>query len=334
MLLALEGGRGWSHLSGSFSRKTVKGAQYAYFQYSDPGGSKRQFSIGRCTPALDDIIREYGRERQELEGDLARIGRLSGLLRSAGMAMTPHAPARVLRGLADAGVFSIGGIVCGSYAFQVMGNMLGVRWPQAAWRTTDVDIAGHLKVAVPVVEADIPRALESLQMGFIPVPKLDPRQPSTSFRVRGETLRVDLITPGRKSDEAPVFIPRFKAAAAPLPYLGLVMQDPQPALVVDGGTSTLVVVPDPARFALHKLLVSQLRSVRHQTKSGKDLHQAALVLEALGQDRPDDLRGAAKAFLAAGLTVSRKLARGMAKAVERWPESEVGAQVVRSVVQE
>ena len=317
LLIALEGEREWSHLSGSFSTKTVKGADYVYFQYSDPGGVKRQFSLGRRTPELDTVVADYGRRRDLLESDLTQASRLAGLLRSAGLSTTPHGPSRVLRALADAGVFRLGGVLVGSYAFQAIGNLLGVRWPEASWRTQDVDIATHLRLAVPQLEADVPKALESLQMGFVPVPQLDHRLASTAFRVRGIQLRVDLITPGSERDQEPIFIPRFKAAAAPIKYLTLVMREAQPALVVDGGI-TLIVVPTPARFALHKLIVSQRRSVIQQTKSGKDIHQAALLLEALAEDRPTDLEVTAHAFAESGPAVTRKIERGLAAATRAW----------------
>ena len=38
-----------------------------------------------------------------------------------------------MRALADAGVFRLGGILVGSYAFQILGNLLGVAWPM--WST-------------------------------------------------------------------------------------------------------------------------------------------------------------------------------------------------------
>jgi hypothetical protein len=171
-------------------------------------------------------------------------------------------------------------------------------------------------------------------MGFVPVPQLDAKQASTSFRVRGKSLRVDLITPGGERDVDPVFIPRFRAAAAPIKFLSLVMRDAQPVAVVDGATASLVVAPSPARFALHKLLVSQTRSVIQQTKGGKDLHQAALLLETLAEDRPDDLELAARSFVDSGPTVTRKVMRGLQASVKRWPEAEPGAAIVRSVLSE
>ena len=333
-LLAQAGERSWSHLSGSFASKLIKGAEYVYFQYSDPGGAKRQFSIGRRDAALDAIVANYGEQREHHETDLTQTARLAGLLRSAGLALVPHGPARVIRALADAGVFGVGGVLVGSYAFQVLGNLLGLQWPSAAWRTQDVDIAGHILVAVPALEADVPKALESLQMGFVPVPQLDSKQPSTSFRVRGKQLRVDLITPGSDRDVNPVIIPRFNAAAAPIKFLSLVMREAQPAVAVEGTTATLVVVPTPARFALHKLLVSQTRSVIQQTKGGKDLHQAALLLEALAEDRPQDLELAASAFAKSGPAVTHKVIRGLNAAINRWPEAETGAAIVRPLLEE
>lgn len=220
----------------------------------------------------------------------------------------------------------------GSYAFQVLGNLLGLLWPSAAWRTQDVDIAGQVQIAIPELDLDVPKALDSLGMGFVPVPQLDPRHSSTSFRVRGERLQVDLITPGRETDTKPVYIPRFRAAAAPIKYLTLAMREAQPALVIEATTATLVMVPSPARFALHKLLVSQTRSVIQQTKSGKDQHQAALLLEGLAEDRPEDLESAAAAFAESGPAVTRKVLRGIEAAIKAWPSAEQGAAIVRSAL--
>lgn len=332
LLLLRERDRDWSHLSGSFANKRVKGREYVYFQYSDPGGTRRQFSVGRRSEAIDAIVAEYRLGRARQSADLEQISRLSGLLRAAGVAMTPHAPARVIRALAEAGLFVLGGVLVGSYAFQVLGNLLGFSWPNAAWRTQDIDIAAQLLVAVPALEADVPKALEALQMGFVPVPQLDVKQPSTSFRVRGKPLSVDLITPGGERDVEPIFIPRFQAAAAPIKFLSLVMREAQPASVVDGSTASLVVVPSPARFALHKLLLSQSRSVIQQTKGGKDLHQAALLLETLAEDRPDDLESAALSFAESGPAVTRKVTRALRAAVKRWPDAEPGAAIVRAVL--
>ena len=59
--------------------------------------------------------------------------------------------------------------------------------------------------------------------------------------------------------------------------------------VVNGG-GVLVNVPDPARFALHKLIVAGERDAFMHTKREKDLHQAAQLLALLVQERPGDVR--------------------------------------------
>jgi hypothetical protein len=100
-----------------------------------------------------------------------------------------------------------------------------------------------------------------------------------------------------------------------------------------GANTTLVMVPSPARYALHKLLVSQTRSVTQQTKSGKDLHQAALLLEALAEDRPEDLEIAAAAFAESGPAVAKKALRGLAAAIRRWPECATARELLQPVLE-
>src|SRR5689334_910941 len=80
LLVALDQERNWSHLAGSFSTKTVAGGTYVYFQYSDPGGKKRQMSLGPQTKAIAAIISEQREQRRAHEADLAAIERLANLL--------------------------------------------------------------------------------------------------------------------------------------------------------------------------------------------------------------------------------------------------------------
>jgi hypothetical protein len=46
-MLAQEAGRSIGDVEGCFTTKNIKGEQYVYFQYSDPGGRKRQTYIGK-----------------------------------------------------------------------------------------------------------------------------------------------------------------------------------------------------------------------------------------------------------------------------------------------
>ena len=137
---------------------------------------------------------------------------------------------------------------------------------------------------------DVPKALEGLQMGFLPVPSMNPKDPATSFKVRGHPLRVDLLTPEKKPGQVrPFYIRRFQVAAQPLRFLDYLISHPVKGAVVDGG-GILVNVPQPARFALHKLIISGEREVTAHSKVQKDLFQAAQLLTVLLEERPGDLQ--------------------------------------------
>jgi hypothetical protein len=300
---------------GAFTTKQVKGETYLYFQASQPGGSTRQYYLGRKTPTLDRIVRGLEKRTVDAAADLARARRLVAQLRLGGANQTDSASARVIKGLAEAGVFDVGGVLVGTHAFVTLGNLLGVRWTSGSLRTQDVDIAGSreadIDVAVPDIEADVPTALESLKMGFLPVPQLDPKEPSTSFKVRGQALRVDLLCPLRDAVDNPVFLRRFKAAAQPLAFLDFVMEAPERAVVLDGDGS-LVNVPTPARFGLHKLAVSQLRPATFQSKAAKDIQQAGEVLKQVLENRPGDLELAWDAVDRRGARLKKAIERGLA----------------------
>ncbi len=288
-LVADDAQRAIGRTGGAFVRKAIKGQDYYYYQYTEPGAVVQRY-VGRRTPALERVVARFEEGRSRAAAEHAETARLCALLRAGG-ALTTDAPStRVLAALADAAVFRLGGVLVGTHAFVALGNLLAVRWRLAGLRTEDVDIAGErsLAVAVPALRADVPAVLDSLEMGFFPVPGLSPHEPSTSFKVRGRALRVDLLTPQIRREERPVPIPRFAAAAQPLPYLQYLIEEPQPAAIVAGG-GVLVNVPPPARFALHKLVVSRARSASMQAKSDKDLHQAAELIRVLAEDRPGDL---------------------------------------------
>lgn len=291
-LSSLEAERTIGHVPGSFVTKIIKGDTYYYFQYSDPGGIKRQLYIGRKDRFLDEVVKQYQEGRQVFSEEEIGIHRLCSLLRLGGALLTDPASARVLKALSDGGVFHLGAVLVGTHAFLVFGNLLGIRWTGGLLRTQDIDIAAEatVSIAIPDIRADIPGVLEGLKMGFLPVPQLDPRKPSTSFKVRGKGLRVDLLTPLRgKRPQGPIVIPRLNAVAQPLPFLDFLITRPVRGAIIDGG-GILVNIPDPARMAFHKLIISGERVTIMHTKREKDLRQAAQTFSILIEERPGDIR--------------------------------------------
>ena len=313
-LRALEAARSFASLSGAFAKKQVRDGDYWYFKTSEGSAGQREYFIGPDDRATRAVMKNYAAGRAEAEAALAQVERLCAMLRQGGAMLTDTPSARVIAGLASAGVFRVGAVLVGTHAFIALGNLLGVRW-ESALRTQDIDLAASrvLHVIVPQTEADLPKALDALNMGFLPVPGLNPKSPETSFKVRGKALRVDLLTPARGArDGKPVSIPRLKAAAQPLELLDYLLEAPVPVPLVNGG-ATLVNVPDPARFALHKLMVSGRRQVFEQTKAGKDRQQAAEIIAALYEDRRGDLGLAVKALNKRPAAWRTRLKRELAK---------------------
>lgn len=282
---------------GSFVSKRVKGNRYWYLQRSE-GGEKAQIYLGPDSPALRDWIERVGAARKELEPDRERRRELVRMLRTAG-AMTPDASTgRVIQVLSERGLFRSGAVLIGTHAFGQYGNMLGIRLADRSVRTADIDILHDHEIALaldPSAERlDLPEVLREADPDFLAVPPLDRGDASTSFKVRGRELRVDFLTAGSGADGA-VRIPKLGIAARPLEHLGYLLRDVTQAVVLyDDGV--LVNLPDPARFALHKLWLASDRPAALQTKARKDRLQGLTLADVLAQDRPGDLTAAWEAL--------------------------------------
>jgi hypothetical protein len=290
---AREAGRSIANLSGFFTQKAVRDCQYWYFKISIPGQGQHEYYLGAETPALRRLIDAHREGRSAGELEEADITRLCAMLRAAGANCVDSTAARILKALADSGVFRLGGVLVGTYAFLVLGNVLGVRWGAVA-RTEDIDIAAGtgLSIALPPLQANLPSLLEGLEMGFLPVPALDPREPATSYKVRGKNFRVDFLTPAiGKQRTKPVLIQRLGMSATPLEMLDFLIEAPLATVAVNGG-GTYVNVPDAARFALHKLAIADRRPLGQQSKAAKDREQAILLLNQLAIDRVGDIEQA------------------------------------------
>ncbi len=188
----------------------------------------------------------------------------------------------------------LGGVLIGTPAFAAYGNLLGIRFAGSSLRTQDVDIDQDPVVAVALLgdaePSNVGEVLKTTRPPFLPIPALDPRKPSTSFSVRGKEMRVDFLTPMRgRLSEDPVYLPLFKVAAQPLRLLDYLIENPVQTTIFDRRQAVLVHLPDPARFAWHKLWVAQERAASFQNKARKDLLQASQLFEILLEDRPGDL---------------------------------------------
>ena len=283
-----------------FTRK-VKGKDYWYVQHT-VGSSKRSRYIGPDREEIRQRVAQCRRKQDETKLLAPKLNRLVATCAATGLHTLTAAEARVYEVLAQSGVFEAGAVIVGTHAFLHIGNMLCVQWEQPVQRTDDLDIARQQTIAVasPPVEADIRETLLKADKGIFAVPALDPREPSTRFRYRNQELTVSMLTPmrGRPSSN-PVLLTGLNAAAKPIRFLDYLIDDNQLA-AVPAGSGILIRVPHPARFALHKLAVSQRRPAAFAAKSRRDLAQAAAVLDVLKGLRPGDIDLAADAALQMG----------------------------------
>jgi len=289
-----------SNLPGEFTSKTVKGAIYHYFQALLPGG-RTQIYIGPDNVQVRKLIetRELGKEHAL--ADEKMLQRLAAQIMAGGVSPILPTMARIVTRLADSSVFRIGGVLVDTIASRILGPHLGIILENSSRMTQDDDLDGdtRIAVAVPDLTDDVPTAINSLLTGFYPEPKLSHKEPSTSFAGRSKALRIDLFTPARKGDTAPALIRRLNAVATPREYLDFLIEDPINAVMI-ARRPCLVKVPQPARYALHQLIISQERDVTAATKMRKDLLQAISVIELLREDRPGDLDLAKEALFERG----------------------------------
>lgn len=275
-------------LSGSFNRKTVKGVEYWYYQFTDArGGKLRQIFIGRD----DDRIRAL--VERSRAGEATPLEPLAKSAIALGCAAATPVHFRVVRRLNEIGFFQAGGVLVGTHAFLAYGNELGIGWGSLA-QTVDLDFAHagtSIALALPTtLRIDTRSAVERLEAGLLPVPGLRPGERTASFTSRVDRqLRVDFLTPMQGGREEVLEDKTLGVNLQPLPFLEFILEDVHQAAVLSAVGATLVNVPDPARFALHKLLVFAERRRHDPSKALKDLRQAAALLEVLARFREDDV---------------------------------------------
>lgn len=268
-----------ANLRGTFARKQVRGLTYWYFQYTEVSGKVRQVYVGPENDRVQGLIDAHaaGGATQALEA-LAR----SALALGNAPVLARHF--KVVQRLADYGFFRAGGVLVGTHAFLSFGNMLGVRW-QDGLRTQDVDFAHagkQLQIALPTnIEIDTHAAIESLQMGLLPIEHSDGGTGATYLDPRDPEFQLDFLTPLHRGGNEPFRHPQLGIKLQPLKFMEYLLQDVQQAVVLNAAGAVLVNVPHPARYALHKLIVAGERPASRIAKSNKDVQQAAALLSML-----------------------------------------------------
>lgn len=198
----------------------------------------------------------------------------------------------IVEALAEGGLFRLRGVLIGTVAFQCYSGLLGMRLPMAAILTGDADFAQDYAISQEVADSlpPIVELLQGVDPSFRPVPidqdlLLRPRS-----KTPGGGYRVEFLTSYRGSDDnidQPAKMPALGGASAdPLRFLDFLIRDPVRTMLLHR-SGVPVVVPDPSRYAVHKLVVASRRHTDGQglVKRNKDIRQAGLLFDALLQTR-------------------------------------------------
>ncbi len=274
--------------AGSFVKVNSKGRDYWYYKPSlkDGRADKRAY-VG---PVEDGQLTKRVEAFKSGQTDYrARRKIVSTLVREARLHAVESRVGDVVEALWKAGFFRLRGCLVGTVAYQTYGAVLGYRFTGANLQTGDIDLAQFHSISV-AVDDGMPPVLEvpgAVDGSFRAVPALNDRDGMSKFQADGG-LRVEFLTPNRGSDELaahPAAMPALGGASAqPLRFLDFLIYEPVRAVVLHKG-GVPVLVPNPARFAVHKMIVA----ARRRPGTGKDLKdlnqadQLAVALTATGR---------------------------------------------------
>ena len=262
--------------AGSVYRRTTKHGDYIYAKA--PVGAVR----------LDRFVGKAGDPEAEARAASLQAGsalasqrrNLIAMLRKARLAAPDRAMGTILDALSQAGLFEAGAVLVGTAAFLLSEPHVGQRLPSPTLMTGDVDVAAARLTLASSPPERFEDILHRADPSFTGVSQLDPRAPPSRYRSDSGYL-VDLLTPVRtRGDANPVSLDALDAGAAPLPHLAWLIEDAVPAAAL-WGSGVLVRIPQPARFAVHKLILSQRRDSANRVKRNKDLAQARALVDAL-----------------------------------------------------
>lgn len=272
---AFELGNALAGLSGSFHTLTRKNRDYWYFSYREAGVERsRVIYVGPDSAQVRALVEKFRSARNPKALTPQALAAIN-------LGNAPMAPKhfRVIKRLAEYGLFRAGALLVGTHAFIAYGNLFGVRWHDAI-TTLDIDLAHagkNVSVALPAdLNIDTHGALQSLEMGLLPIAELDGSIGSQYRNPADAELRVDFLT-SKGRGHKPVRLPALNIALEPLKFMEFPLEEATQACLFGRSGACTVNLPAPERYAVHKLVVYGERPVAQRTKATKDLLQVAAL---------------------------------------------------------
>jgi hypothetical protein len=305
-------GRGGS----AYTRPAADGRRYLYWQPPTVAGRRpaaEYIGIDNETNRRRIAARQETAAARKERRDMVRS------LRAARLPTPDKMTGEILAALAQAGAFRLRAAVVGSVAFMCYPGLLGMRIPASLARTGDLDIAQFHSVAIAVedeIEDSFLSLLQRVDEGFTAIASPTDSRHTLRYALRKgeeEIYAVDVLCPLRGPERDRVtHLRALRSDAQALRFLDFLLYQEVNAVVLHGA-GIPINLPAPERYALHKILISPMRisNPRSQAKARKDIDQAAALILALSELRPDDLADAWRELLERGASWREKAARGI-----------------------
>lgn len=280
-----------SEMIGTPTKVTVRGRVFWYDKYR-VGNDVQQRYIGPDSEDLRHRLATISELKEKHAVRLKHRTRLVRALRSEGYKSTDARTGSLLNAFARTGLFRLGGTLVGTIAFQHYEGELGVvmGYEELA-QTDDIDIASFEALSFAIGDrVETPLQDVFAQLKFEPVPSMQKSSVWRWKQTSSNTL-VEFLMPARR-EETLRELPALGVSAQALRHLDYLIEDPIPAVSLYR-SGVLIQIPRPERYAIHKLIVSERRRGGPDAmKARKDRAQAAFLIEALNELRPDELADA------------------------------------------
>ena len=279
--------------AGSIQIEKRGGGRFVYRYRYDVTGKRIADYLG---PESDEsTAAKLETAKQDID-DQEAIAARSRDLRKIGYYSADNSTVVTVASLFNAGIFGQGAVLVGTHAFGVILNELGVSASPFPL-TEDVDIARAQRIEIAALpEGGLLSLLKQTGLPFHEVPRLKRGEPSTSFKVRGRALKVDLLIPSKRAPYTSIVLPELGAHATALPFLDYLLENSVISILIGRDRIVPVAVPHAGRFCIHKLVVQSLRGAADNPKREKDAFQSVLLAAVLAREQDFILREAIAAM--------------------------------------
>lgn len=279
--------------AGSIQTEKRAGGRFVYRYRYDVSGKRIAEYLG---PESDEKTAAKLQSANQDIKDQEALAARSQALRKIGYYSADNSTLVTVASLFNAGIFGQGAVLVGTHAFGVILNELGVSAGPFPL-TEDIDVARAQRIEIAALpEGGLLKLLKQTGLPFHEVPRLKRGKPSTSFKVRGRALKVDLLIPSKRAPYRSIPVPELGAHATGLPYLDYLVEDSVISILIGRDRIVPVTVPHAGRFCIHKLVVQTLRGAADNPKREKDAFQAVLLATVLAEEQDFLLREAIHAM--------------------------------------